>query len=386
MSDPWFIHPKPVTSDAHIAIIGGGIAGVTTAIHLIDLGYKISLIEQSDTILSNASGNPAAILDPYVSASDTIERIFYLSAYKYAQDFYNSLGKNIFIQTELVKIPTVELEQNRFKKIAETYENNIVFLDNGNLVFPESGYILPSALRKSVSDMENVLLCQNVSEIILTPDERWALIDQQGRTFLTADAVIFCNAYETDNFDQTKHINLEKVWGQISYLSPEYGASRILCSKGYITPPVNTGQGKANICGATFEKCGSHILSDEAHQENLTKSPYNFQTPNIIGGRRSIRAMSNDHLPLCGPAPDQNSYIRDYQDLHHGKRHRQFRDAQYHQNLFINVGLGSRGFLTAPLLAKYLSALISGKSMPFDENICNAIHPARFIIRSLSKK
>ncbi|MBL4602173.1 MAG: hypothetical protein JKY84_05475 [Emcibacteraceae bacterium] len=50
------------------------------------------------------------------------------------------------------------------------------------------------------------------------------------------------------------------------------------------------------------------------------------------------------------------------------------------------VGLGARGFLSAPLLAKYLTSIISGEKPPFDEAICHALHPARFIVRQLSKK
>ncbi len=96
--------------------------------------------------------------------------------------------------------------------------------------------------------------------------------------------------------------------------------------------------------------------------------------------------MSHDHLPLCGPAPDIDYYLNAYQDLHHGPNHKKFADAEYHKNLFIFSGLGSRGFLTGPLLAKYIVALMSGEYLPFNEKICHAIHPARFITRNLSKK
>ncbi len=42
---------KPKTG-AHIGVIGGGVAGSTTALHLAQQGYKVTLIEQGDSLVS----------------------------------------------------------------------------------------------------------------------------------------------------------------------------------------------------------------------------------------------------------------------------------------------------------------------------------------------
>ena len=91
MKKPWFNKPPKLKCGAHIAIIGGGIGGVTLLHHLRNAGYKTTLIEKEPHILSGASGNPAAILDPYLSLGESIEKSFYLRAYGYAPVSYTHL-------------------------------------------------------------------------------------------------------------------------------------------------------------------------------------------------------------------------------------------------------------------------------------------------------
>ena len=56
---------------------------------------------------------------------------------------------------------------------------------------------------------------------------------------------------------------------------------------------------------------------------------------------------------------------------------------QYHRNLFINIGHGSRGLSYTPLAAEVLASVITGEPLPIDEQLYRQIHPARFIIRDL---
>ena len=96
--------------------------------------------------------------------------------------------------------------------------------------------------------------------------------------------------------------------------------------------------------------------------------------------------MTDDHFPLCGPVPDHTKYMTSYDNIHHGNKYEVYPDAPLHKNLFVLAGLGSKGFVSAPLLAKYLTSMLSAEPLPFDQKICHLLHPARFIIRELSKK
>ena len=386
MKKPWFNRPPKLKCGAHIAIIGGGVGGVTLLYHLRNAGYKTTLIEKEPQILSGSSGNPAAILDPYLSLGESIEKSFYLKAYGYALKFYKELNGDIFQACDLFKLKNSKNKMERFERLSQNYDNNFLTLTSKGLTCSPSGYVKPLKMQNMFNGSDDIRNGISVNRIELLSDKKWALYDKNNDQVLQVDAIVIANSYLSRQFNQTKKIEFDSIAGQISLLAPQYKENNILCSEGYVTPIVSTEIGDANICGATFEKNIALEITEEAHLLNLSKSPFKFNNQSVIGGRRGIRAMTNDHLPISGPVPNFPKYEEKYRGLDHGPHHKKFPLPSYHPNLFINVGLGARGFLSAPILAKHITALICGGKSPLEEKTVNSLHPGRFIIRSLSKK
>lgn len=384
-SKPWFDPPVALKDGSKVAIIGGGISGLMMASHLSKY-FEITLIEEKKTIMAGASGNPAAILDPYIALNHSIEKKFYLAAYEYAVDFYNALPKDIFHKCGLLKLPSDSEEQEKFSKLSEQYSSSILQKTNEGLFFPNAGYINPKKLGVYLSKNFQILLNSKVTKIISSENGNWTIIHQPRNEKISVDAVIICNSYNSEIFEQSNDLKFDKVSGQISYIKTEKIIDKIYCSEGYLTPGIETENGYANICGATFDRNDLKENNDISHQKNIQKSPILISSTKILGGRREIRAMTNDHLPLCGALPKFHEYQRLYKDLHHGPSHKEFCSASYHSGLYISAGLGSRGFLTAPLLSDYMTSLIRGCKKPINRQIQHALHPARFMIRKLSKK
>jgi tRNA 5-methylaminomethyl-2-thiouridine biosynthesis bifunctional protein len=48
--------------------------------------------------------------------------------------------------------------------------------------------------------------------------------------------------------------------------------------------------------------------------------------------------------------------------------------------------MGSRGLSYAPLTSEVLAAEIAGETLPIEDELRLAMHPARFLIRDLKKK
>jgi tRNA 5-methylaminomethyl-2-thiouridine biosynthesis bifunctional protein len=81
--------------------------------------------------------------------------------------------------------------------------------------------------------------------------------------------------------------------------------------------------------------------------------------------------------------PERALYERAYERLRYGDRFATYPPAPSPPGVYTLGGLGSRGFLTAPLLAEHLAAQICGDASPLPCALIEATAPARFIIRSL---
>jgi tRNA 5-methylaminomethyl-2-thiouridine biosynthesis bifunctional protein len=101
-----------------------------------------------------------------------------------------------------------------------------------------------------------------------------------------------------------------------------------------------------------------------AHAENIARLPDILQNrlphapdhwQNHWGGRQSVRATTPDRQPMAGAL---------------GK------------GLYILGGLGSRGMVTAPILAEALAADMCGEASPLDTAMRRAVDPFRFSRRA----
>ncbi|MDG1709324.1 MAG: FAD-dependent oxidoreductase, partial [Emcibacteraceae bacterium] len=263
-SKPWFTKTTLIKTDQKIAIIGGGIAGVFTAHHLIKQGYDVVLIEETSKLLNAASGNPAAILDPFISNSGTLEKEFYLKAYTYAIEAYKTFGSGVFNQCGLKKIPRSDSESSKFEIIPNSYPEDLMEFKDGALNFPESGYVLPHLISDFMQAELSTILDTKVSSLLHNEDQSWSLMNEQNDLIINADTVVICNAHQASLFEQSSKLPLERMSGQISYIEPNTDQVNVLCSTGYITPTVPSELGEIQICGATFDKDASLEVTDAA--------------------------------------------------------------------------------------------------------------------------
>ena len=238
MDKPWYNKPNPLPVDAHIAIIGGGISGITLMLQLESAGYKTTLFEKNTDILNGASGNPAAIIDPFISLGDSLEKSFYLAAYQYALQFYKKLGNDIFKPCKLIKIARKKADKARFEEISKTYGTGLLKLENNQLVIPKSGYVIPANIRAYMNQSENILSGVNITKIEQEDHGKWRLFDKRNNFVTDTDCVILSNAAAIKTFKHSQHLQLENIAGQITMVSAQYRENEILCSDGYITPPV----------------------------------------------------------------------------------------------------------------------------------------------------
>ena len=78
-------------------------------------------------------------------------------------------------------------------------------------------------------------------------------------------------------------------------------------------------------------------------------------------GRAAIRAQTKDFFPVIGAVHED-------------------------QEIYSCTGLGSKGFLYAPLCSEIIAAMVLKEACPIPSNLLDKIHAARFIRRAKAKQ
>lgn len=400
---PWFARAQAHTP-ARAVIIGAGIAGASVAHALQRRGWKSVVIDQGGALAGGASGNPAAVLLPRLTASPNLDGRFYAGAYRFLLAHLEALSFD-FERCGVLQLATDAQEAARQDAVAaqgplpEPWVRRVdaaeasaiagVHVPHSALHFPHSGWISPRALCAALTAESDVRLGQEAAT--LTYDGVWRVRDELGEEIAQGEIVVLANAQGAARFAQTAGLPLLARRGQIT-LAPPTAASAslrtVLSYGGYITPAA---QGTHNI-GATFEDGDAPDVRAADHQHNL--GALADAVPALgtgwdgaaISGRASVRCTTLDHMPMVGPIPARDSYLRDFADLAHGHPWARYPQATYLPGLFALTGLASRGMVSAPLAAEVLAAEICGEPWALERDLVTALHPARFIVRDLKRR
>ncbi len=417
VSAPWFACPEPEDVKS-VAIVGAGIAGLSAAHALKRNGVKVTVFEQAEGLGAGGSGNPVGALDPRVGLGGDGINEFHHSAFVHAVPFYEALeakGCEVWASERgLLQLAKNERDTERFQKIAESSllpDGWCCLLDNeaaqevvnmdvtdGGLFFPKAGSIfVQNVLMALARDQEIVF--NTVVSAVETSDEKVSLTAAHGRELGAFDAVVWALGGETPARTELAGLEITPKRGQLSLLGAVEGSealARAISGPGYLTPAVVMEHGATHIGGATFQHWQDPAdrrwadLADEDHTEVRVKLSGIFaenwiaDAP-LYGGRASLRATTPDRTPHCGPLPNRDFYLVSYAGLQKGHRHVDWPKARYLPRQFTLTGLGSRGLLTAPILAEVMAAYITGAPQPLPRAQLQVVHPARLLVRALKR-
>ena len=90
-------------------------------------------------------------------------------------------------------------------------------------------------------------------------------------------------------------------------------------------------------------------------------------------------------MPIIGRAPNYETMLNRFSDLRRDATSCKELYGSYHPNLYVNIGYGSKGLVTTPIGAEFISSLITGSPCPFSATQKTVIAPARFIIKRLKQ-
>ena len=318
--------PEAIMPNKQPVILGAGIAGASLALAFRRRGITPKIISRG--MAKAASGNAAAIIKPRLDLQDRVESRFFLSGFLYDLAAYETAGA--ILHRGIRHIPKDEKERERFEKTIaqQPLPDGHISMNHGAMSYETGLIIRPDTLR------DNWLAgCEIESRDITTADE----IEADG-------SVILAPGFGVKTLLPDLEFRFSR--GQLTWAKGDVPAP--LTYGGYAVPK----DGEV-LVGTTHDRLdGSDpfILRAEDDARNLQN--YFEKTGQTLSqsqtlSRASIRVNTVDTLP----------FIR-----------------QLDSGQWLFTGLGSRGFVFAPLLAEALVGEILGEPRPIAPDVWARFH------------
>jgi len=302
-------------------IIGGGIAGQSLAKAFLRHGIKPALYEDPQHIA--ASGNPAALIKPRLDLQDRPESRFFLNSYLYALETY----QDAVLSAGIRHIPKSVSEAARYQKLLQQNalgDDHLEAAEESSVLFPRALTISPIKYKESVSELVEIQT-HNFKNI---PAERKSY-------FLAA-------GYGIKNLIPEWPLRFSR--GQITYIEKSNALSQATSYGGYAIPLDDN-----SLLGATHARLTEgidpftlNIKDDAKNLEQFEQHTGEKPTQNNQASRASVRVTSANTLPVIGQTEDGH---------------------------FVLTGLGSRGFVFAPLLAEAIVSHFLGDPLPIAKSV-----------------
>ena len=413
LSTPWF-HSQPANLNKQdIAIIGGGIASLCTAISLVKRGAKITIYCEDEQTALNASGNKQGAFYPQLSDDNERNIRFYIYAFAYGHQFLQwaiqqqikfehefcgvaLCAYNEKAESKLNKIAELNLPSDLYQSLNQTELSEKVGLPLpfGGGFIPQGAWLAPRQLvQHAFAFLEKqgvqIKTSQKATELSQT-ENGWQITTAENETFCH-EVVVLANGHKLTEFEQTQKLPLYPVRGQVSQIPTSEKLLKlktVLCYDGYLTP---VDQAKTSHCiGA------SHVRDNATREFSLTEQQENQQKiqQNIPEewtkevdtsgnlARIGVRCSVRDLTPIIGAVPHFSAQQTQYQNLFNLRRRKQpIEQAENYPNLYLIGALGSRGLTSAPFLGETLASLIYGEPLPMSEDLIHNLMPNRSWVR-----
>ncbi len=350
-------HPRfnPKSPPTRAAVVGGGIAGTSTARALARRGIQTTIFTPSGQIADATSAIPAAILHARLSASADFQPYFRNQSFFYSQPYLRKFPG--VTECGAIQFDSERMPSQRLKEVAVALGSAWTQSINAEEVQSIAQVSINenrggTFFSKSCS-LSGHLLCKNLAQhqnIYISSPKRWtphSSIDSP---------VVFATGANTDVADPNNTWELTRIEGQANvFYHPWHSWSPkvTLLDDGYITP-------SNSLCmvGSTYEYRPWEPGRATAVNQERIKSLSGLAGWISQNTFRGIRAVTSDHVPIAG---------------------------NFDQHKWINTGHGSSGTSSAPYCGEILASLLCGELAPIWCEYLELLHPNRFGKRQLKR-
>ncbi len=329
-------------------IIGAGISGCSVAFELSKHSKSILLVDKLDDVAKGASGAAGAFLSPLLGKPNNFKDLVTTSL-KYAVDFYKQNTPEFIDNCGTIRIPKDQEDEDKFQSYIPHMDFEYLQKDDG--YFFDIGSVVDTynICKTLTKDVEKLLNYEVKS--IKYIDNTWIIDDKYEvqNLILTTGASI--------NLIDELYFNIRAVWGQridcetSTCVSVNYHKE---CSVSRSVKKDETTQ--ILSIGASHHR----FVEDKAIDKNDTtellrkaNDIVKLENVKVIKEVAGARASSSDYFPIVGQLINSEETIKKFPYLKNGTKVDSQRFVR-NEKLFLLNGVGGRGFVLAPYLAKQL--------------------------------
>lgn len=365
----WFYNKLVKTKSA--IVVGAGLAGCALAHELALEKYQVTICDDNNNRL------PFGLLSGAWSSYESQLTNFYSQSYPFAVNFYKKFCtlSGALLLKDLKFDPLVN---KHLKEVSRSKAQDIanIKLERGGFYLPDSGIVDVARVCKQLL-AHKLITFKNIKLHDFKFHHNLWHADNE-----VAEVLIFANAPTTLSY--LPHLPLTFVAGMLSKIKTSSATKDLalaISGSGYIFPE-SFGY---HWLGATFHPDKTTIDNfQQDHVDINTKlakiiSNFNSKAEHFFCG---VRNKTPDYLPLVGACAKPESFYNTY--LKKGRKQLVDKFCDYHQNLYVFTGFGSKAISAIPLSAAYLAKLISRDISIIPKDLVQAISPNRFLLKKLS--